>query len=319
VRLDAGNRPNLVCNQNGTGVGRTDLFISGDLVPTSYFGGTAQTADTPIFEENWAHLVMVVANTPDGDPATNADYTVRYYFDGQLIGTVAGVNVETATGNWVLGSHKTQISGFLAGLMDEVSFYDYALDDPNGDGDTSDSKIPAHFAAYTAHGAPLLSFGARPISIGPGDTATLHVVVGGSAQSVEIDDGSGTPIPVNPVDGAATIDVTPTATTTYTLKVDDGTTEHTAEATVQVFSGEIKITVVSFDAGEFSMTAEGMIPGKSYDVVYTTDIADWDTVNGAAMLLDTFTADATGTHTLTDLPPDATGFYRVEESPVPAP
>lgn len=62
---------------------------------------------------------------------------------------------ESADGDWVIGSHKNEAGQFFIGLMDEVAFYDYRIDDPNGDDDPSDSVVAAHYnALFPDPGSP---------------------------------------------------------------------------------------------------------------------------------------------------------------------
>ena len=141
---EVANAPRVIlAQQNGRGLGRSNFLLTVlDLRIGSFMGG-ATTASAVRPEPNtWYHVIM----TYDGTPGQE---TIRFYINGEFAGASdPGSRVaESADGNWIIGSHKSQANSFYAGLVDELSFYDYRLDDPDGDGDTSDSKVQSHYEA----------------------------------------------------------------------------------------------------------------------------------------------------------------------------
>jgi hypothetical protein len=131
-----------------------------------YWGPTCVA--TEIEEGEIYHVVLVFVSSAPETAGTYGD------FDGRITGHLDGVQFGTREGADQLYSHgndtgigainenvrlhddTTQGDGanFL-GRIDEVAMYDYALDDPNGDGDTSDSRIPAHLAAASSPGGEI--------------------------------------------------------------------------------------------------------------------------------------------------------------------
>jgi len=129
----------IVSQKNGSGMGRSNFLIT-NQGPLGTFMGGFTTASSLIPEPNtWYHVVM----TYDGGMGAE---TVRFYVNGELVGTGEPI-AESADGYWVVGSHKGEGMQFYTGLVDELAFYDYRLDDPNGDDDTSDSRVKAHWEA----------------------------------------------------------------------------------------------------------------------------------------------------------------------------
>ncbi len=94
----------------------------------------------------------------DGDGGADA---VKFYINGELSGEPTALRPEvnglpeSSDGDWVIGSHKNEVGQFFIGLIDEVAFYDYRIDDPNGDNDSSDSLVAAHYnALFPDTGSP---------------------------------------------------------------------------------------------------------------------------------------------------------------------
>ena len=140
------NEAVFISNQNGTGLGRSNFIVQINTGAFRSFIGGRGSHSTGLAEvDTWYHAML----TYDQSAAGGADPTIRFYVNGQLEDTSTAV-AESANGGWVIGSHKSQASQFYPGLLDEVAFYDKRLDDPNGDGDTSDSRVTAHYNAYLA-------------------------------------------------------------------------------------------------------------------------------------------------------------------------
>ncbi|HJM62882.1 MAG: choice-of-anchor J domain-containing protein [Roseibacillus sp.] len=134
----------IVSNQNGNGIGRSNLFVHSSANIRSYIGGGATNAG-PLFEaEAWYHIILTYDHSA---VAGGVDPTIRFYVDGVEQSGSQRVT-ESASGGWVLGSHKLLDRQFFTGLLDEVAIYDFRLDDPDGDGDTADSRVTPHYDAY---------------------------------------------------------------------------------------------------------------------------------------------------------------------------
>ena len=134
----------IVSNQNGNGIGRSNLFVHSTANFRSYIGGGPTNAG-PLFEaETWYHIILTYDHSA---VAGGLDSTIRFYVDGVEQSGSQRVT-EPADGGWVLGSHKLLDRQFFTGLLDEVAIYDFRLDDPDGDGDTSDSRVEPHYDAY---------------------------------------------------------------------------------------------------------------------------------------------------------------------------
>jgi hypothetical protein len=153
VNSTAGAAINQVfISQKDPGPGRSNVLVSQNGFFGSFMGGATSNSDTMPVEEQWYHLVM----TYDGDGGSDA---LRFYVDAEISGDPLGLVTpdglpEPATGDWVLGSHKNEGAQFFDGFLDEVAFYDYRIDDPNGDDATDDSVIGRHYSALFPTGEP---------------------------------------------------------------------------------------------------------------------------------------------------------------------
>ncbi len=136
------NQQVFVAQSDGiNGLGRSDMLISLNLELGSYIGGGTRDSGFAPELETWYHFVMTVDGTND---------ELYFYVNGEPSEDnplIPANGIESATGEWVIGSHKNQAMQFFEGLLDEIAFYDYRLDDPDGDDDTADSRIAAHYAA----------------------------------------------------------------------------------------------------------------------------------------------------------------------------
>ncbi|WP_367874474.1 LamG-like jellyroll fold domain-containing protein [Luteolibacter sp. Populi] len=217
VRRDpgvVGGNP-VILGQRGS-TGRIQLASSADgKILTDLGGGTTKVADGKLNDNAWAHLVVVV----------DKQHTeIRWYLDGVQIGTSAdGVNpdgstfdpnfvLEAATDDWIIGVGKALAGNFWKGHIDELAVYRSVLDDPNGDEDKADSRLPAHRDAWWDETAGLLDFSASKTTASAGDPVELTVRVGADITSVDINQGVGSLPPQN---GTSTITVNPEVTTTY--------------------------------------------------------------------------------------------------------
>ncbi|MDG2381162.1 MAG: hypothetical protein P8N76_05770 [Pirellulaceae bacterium] len=135
-----------ISQKDGGGLGRSNLLISANRQPGSYIGGGTTNAVDPnenefVEVERWYHFVAAA----NGD-----DDELLFFVNGEpseLNPQFPGNNgVESADGEWVIGSHKNQGAQFFEGLLDEIAFYDRVL---------SEERIRAHYdAASEAPGLP---------------------------------------------------------------------------------------------------------------------------------------------------------------------
>ncbi|MCA9171694.1 MAG: hypothetical protein KDB23_28700, partial [Planctomycetales bacterium] len=130
----------FIAQQDGGGLGRSDMLISANRQFGSFIGGNTTDAVDPLENdfvepEQWYHFVM----TYDAD-----NEELYFYLDGlpsDMNPQFPGANgVEAAFGNWIIGSHKNRAGQFYTGLLDEIAFYNTRL---------SDERILAHYDAAT--------------------------------------------------------------------------------------------------------------------------------------------------------------------------
>lgn len=259
----------FVANQDGTlGPGRSNLVVNAARNYTSFAGGATTNSGVTASVDEFDHVIVTYdqsASLEGGAP------TFRFYVNGEAAGTSEFV-AEAANGDWVIASHKSQASQFFAGILDEVAIYDKRLDDINGDGDESDSRIADHYKEYLGDTATLIGFESSVPYLDGGSSAELSWYVSPSLTSLTIDDGTG-PVDVLPstVDCRGVLSVSPVASTTYTL---------TGTGPVGTESLEVKITVdepVVIDS--FSTTSENVPVGG-------TTTLEWEVTNGTAVEID---------------------------------
>ncbi|MEZ5299593.1 MAG: lamin tail domain-containing protein [Verrucomicrobiales bacterium] len=242
----APNSSNFVAQQDGTGLGRSLLINNNNGQIGSFVGGsTTPPAGTGVAATlgAWQHLVM----TYDAAGGANA---VRFYVDGQPAG-IGTETAESATGAWVLGAHKSLTSGFINCLMDEVAIYSYRLDDPDGDNDTADSRIGAHYDSLVTPTILITSFSASPTLVEPGGSTTLSWALEEPIDEVTIDG-------IGDVGNAATgsREVFPAGPTIYTLRARRGFSEDSATVEVLVnIPADVRINEVCAN-NQFSLEDE---------------------------------------------------------------
>jgi len=126
----------------GTFAPEIETFYGGGRTYASQIPAGGQTAEnSPIVEGEWQHIALTFQQS---------SRTLRWYVNGvetneQVAANTANPNTDTplilgASGNFFFGRQ------YYDGFLDEFAVYDYRLDDPNNDGDESDSRIAAHFA-----------------------------------------------------------------------------------------------------------------------------------------------------------------------------
>ena len=177
---------------------------------SSWLGSARVDSNNPVTADDWCHVVLV---------SDLADQELRFYLNGTLAYTESGIVTESTTGNYILASRKTGVGEFLTGLLDEVAVFDFQLDDLDGDGDHSDSRIPAHYAAFLQDATPLLAFEAAQLAITQGISVDLTWKVSDAAATIEIDNGVGD-VTGNTSGGSGAITVSPSTATTYTITVN---------------------------------------------------------------------------------------------------
>ncbi len=110
----------------------------------TYAGEQGLTATT---DAQWKHIVL----TFDLDGANSR---LRWYINGVLTATEfpgAGFSPDTDS-PMILGAAPIHYGRqYFDGFMDEFAVYDKRLDDPNNDGDMSDSRILPHFNALNLY------------------------------------------------------------------------------------------------------------------------------------------------------------------------
>jgi hypothetical protein len=238
----------IVSQTDLNGTGRAILGVSENgIIYSNLPGGERKEADVRLPVNVWSHLVLVV------DTGTEEEGTseIRWYLDGVKIGTTTdGLNPGGATfdpnivpenseGNWIIGSSKSLSAEFWKGDLDEVVIYPSLLDDPDGDGDTIDSRIGTHRNAWYGLTKGIIQFDAVATSVKTGESTQLRIKVGPDVTEASIDQGVG---PVSIVDGEALVTVTPSATTTYTLTAT--TPDGDVTATASVTYNQLTVPVV---------------------------------------------------------------------------
>lgn len=249
----------MVSNQDGAGTGRSNLILGADGNINSYIGGGTTPSGSLAMVDEWTHVVL----TYDAD----GPETIRFYVNGEPSGSGTRV-VESADGNWVIGSHKSQGSQFTNAVLDEVAIYGFRLDDPDGDDDTGDSKVAAHYGEYLRQTVVIAGFSAGKAFVSSGEPVTLSWSVG-EAEVLTIDNGIGDVLAIT-VDGEGSIEVRPTATTTYTLSGEGPAGNETAAVTITVNAPPV------IDA--FAASAEAVIKGQTVTLNWATSGADSVTI-----------------------------------------
>ncbi|BCU78083.1 LamG domain-containing protein [Luteolibacter sp. LG18] len=293
------------------GTGRILLSVTDDGTPRTLLGqAVAKDADVKLTADTWAHLVIVA-------DALNTE--VRWYLDGVLIGsTLDGTNpsgstfdpnfiFEASEGVWNIGAQKSLTSDLWKGRIDEVVVYNGLLDDPDADGNTTDSRIAAHRTAWWQDAKGPLYEGVAASTITDGGSTNLTVKVGADVTSVSVDHGVGE-VPL--VNGNGVISLSPTTTTTYTVTYTTaaGTTTHAFTITVNAVP--LKVTSSTIESGSLVLHFTGK-PSTTYLVRGGLDLTTFDQDHGTV----TTEADGTGTATVTLDPAKPRGFFRIETQP----
>ncbi|QJE95330.1 LamG-like jellyroll fold domain-containing protein [Luteolibacter luteus] len=289
--------PAIVSQADGAdGVGRVQLTVTEDGTIFSQLGaGVRREADAKLPANAWAHLALVV-------DAFNAE--LRWYLDGQYIGTTADgqnpdgttfdpvVLLEKAIGSWNFGAGKAANGNFWKGAFDEIAVYDYLLDDPDANGNRTDSLIASHRDAWWNETSGIIHFGAVKPIIAGGTSTELVVKTGPEITSITIDHGLGTFTPVN---GSVTVPITPATNTTYQVSATGPGGTTTANASVKVSDNTLLISPLNPGTALYDSDVRGLandgetaggqsgipvlddthhVRGFTFNVVFTPSAAD---------------------------------------------
>lgn len=257
----------IVSQTDVNGTGRALLGVNEDgTIYSNFPGGIRKDADVKLPPNVWAHLVFVV------DPGTAATGTaeIRWYLDGVKIGTTTdGANpggstfdpnfvLESSQGLWIIGSAKSLSSEFWKGDIDDLAIYPSLLDDPDGNGDTADSRVTAHRDAWYAVTSGIIQFDPAAPAVKTGESTQLRIKVAPDVTGLSIDNGVGS-VPLE--DGEATVTVTPTATTTYLLTATGPGGTFTANTTVEYQQLTVPV-VYGYEATILPATADPVAPAR---------------------------------------------------------
>lgn len=222
---------------------------------------------------------------------------MRLYVNGELLASSTLV-AEFADGGWVIGSHKLQDNSFFNGKIDELSFWDFRLDDPDADGDGADSLVASHYKEYLAAADVLVSFDTDSEFLENGASATLSWNVSPALTALTIDDGSGAvDVLADTIDCVGSRVVMPSQTTTYTLSGTSPAGVESLEITIVVDAPPVIDSFTSnFSAVQAGTMAElSWVVRNATSVEIDNGVGAVDPVSGTA----TVTVAAETTYTLT--------------------
>ncbi|MGB1889545.1 MAG: LamG-like jellyroll fold domain-containing protein, partial [Akkermansiaceae bacterium] len=259
----------VIANQDGDlGPGRSNLVVNGAGFITTFSGGATTNSGVINTGESFDHVILTFDQSA---VAEGVDPTFRFFINGAEAGTGTAIP-EAANGSWVIGANKILTTQFFNGIVDDVAIYGSRLDDPDGDGDSSDSKIAEHYKGFLSDSITVGSFGSSVTYLDSGQSAELNWLVSPELSSLTLDDGTG-PIDVlaKTADGEGSIMVSPTATTTYTL------------IGVGSFGSESLEIVITVDEGavinSFSSNVDQASPGSNVTLF-------WDVTNASSVTID---------------------------------
>ena len=104
---------------DGTGTGRTWLFVHNANDIRSFLGGTTTSSGIGVEAETWVHAAAVVTEAGDAD-------TIQLYVNGQAAGAPVTGGMEDCDGAYIIGRHKNP-TNYWDGLIDDVRLYNRAL------------------------------------------------------------------------------------------------------------------------------------------------------------------------------------------------
>ena len=259
----------VIANQDGNlGPGRSNLVVNGGGLITTFSGGATTNSGIINTGKDFDHVILTFDQSA---VAEGVDPTFRFFINGAEAGTGTAIP-EAANGSWVIGANKILTTQFFNGVVDDVAIYGSRLDDPNGDGDSSDSKIGEHYKGFLSDSITVGSFGSSVAYLDSGQSAELNWLVSPELSSLTLDDGTG-PIDVlvQTIDGEGSIVVSPAATTTYTLIGTGSLGSESVEVEITVDEAAVINSFVS-NVAEAS-------PGSNITLV-------WDVANGSSVTID---------------------------------
>ena len=259
----------LVANQDGNlGPGRSNLLVNGGGFITTFSGGATTNSGVINSGEAFDHVILTFDQSA---VVEGMDPTFRFFINGVEAGTGTAIP-EAANGSWVIGANKVLTTQFFNGVVDDVAIYGSRLDDPDGDGDSSDSKIGEHYKGFLSDSITVESFGSSVAYLDSGQSVELNWLVSPELRSLTLDNGTG-PIDVleQTIGGEGSIMVSPTATTTYTL---------IGIGSLGSESLEVKITVDEAAViNAFVSSVAEASPGSNITLF-------WDVTNGSNVTID---------------------------------
>jgi hypothetical protein len=259
----------VIANQDGNlGPGRSNLVVNGAGFITTFSGGTTTNSGVINLGESFDHVILTFDQSA---VVEGVEPTFRFFINGAEAGTGNAIP-EAANGSWVIGANKVLTTQFFNGVVDDVAIYGSRLDDPDGDGDSSDSKIGEHYKGFLSDSITVESFGSSVTYLDSGESAQLNWLVSPELSSLTLDDGTG-PIDIlaQTIDGEGSIMVSPTVTTTYTL---------TGVGSLGSESLEIAIAVdESAVINSFVSSVAEASPGSNITLF-------WDVTNGSNVTID---------------------------------
>ena len=259
----------VIANQDGNlGPGRSNLLFNRGGFITTFSGGATTNSGIINTGESFDHVILTFDQSV---VAEGLDPTFRFFINGVEAGTGTAIP-EAANGSWVIGANKILTTQFFNGVVDDVAIYGSRLDDPNGDGDSSDSKIGEHYKGFLSDSITLGSFGSSVTYLDSGQSAKLNWLVSPELSSLTLDDGTG-PIDVlaQTIDGEGSIMVSPTETTTYILSGIGSLGSESLEVEITVDEAAVINSFVS-NLAEAS-------PGSNITLF-------WDVANGSSVTID---------------------------------
>ena len=207
----------VVQQGDGTGTGRTWLFVAGDAEIRAYLGGGTTGSGVYVEADTWYHAAAVVTELGATD-------SVQVYVDGQPAGAAGEFGMEDADGEYFIGCHKN-VTNLWDGLIDDVRLYNRALTN-----DEIAAMVPPKLKAYDP--APPdgdVTVVTALFQWTAGDTALLHDVYLGTDPGLGPDDLMQSRMPMTLYYHVAGL----TPGTTYYWRVDeieaDMTTVHAGD------------------------------------------------------------------------------------------
>ncbi len=259
----------IIANQDGTlGPGRSNLIVNLGGFFTTFSGGLTTNSGVTNTVDGFDHIVLTFDQSA---VAGGVDPTFRFYVNGVEAGTGTAVP-ESANGSWVIGSNKNLTSQFFNGVVDDVAIYGTRLDDPDGDGDSSDSKIGEHYKGFLSDSITLGTFESNTAYLDSGQSAELTWLVSPGLTALTLDDGAG-PVDVlaQTIDCEGSLEVSPTATTTYTLTGTGPLGSESLEVLVTVDEAAV--------INSFTSNVTEVSPGSNVTL-------SWDVTNGSTVTID---------------------------------